>query len=83
MRKESFFPKREKKRKITLVVFPFVFRSIFSSLMADSNVNPSPKKDLLFWSKIIATQYLIRHPFWKSFALPMIIGQISANSQVE
>ena len=85
--KRIFFSQREKKRKISLFVFPFVFRSIFSPLMADANanstINPSPKKDLLFWSKIIATQYLIRHPFWKSFALPMIIGQISANSQVE
>lgn len=56
--------------------------------MAETNVNPevkptAPKKDWLFWSKILATQYLIRHPFWKSFALPMIIGQISASTKVE
>jgi hypothetical protein len=43
----------------------------------------SPKKDCLFWSKILATQYLIRHPFWKSFSLPIIIGQISFNSKTE
>ncbi|CAF2984640.1 unnamed protein product [Rotaria socialis] len=43
--------------------------------------NSSPKKDLRFWSKIIATQYLIRHPFWKSFSLPIIIGQVSANTK--
>ncbi|CAF0870471.1 unnamed protein product [Rotaria sp. Silwood1] len=41
----------------------------------------SPKKDWLFWSKIVATQYLIRHSFWKSFSLPIIIGQLSANTQ--
>jgi hypothetical protein len=57
--------------------------------MAELNehtTNPStssPKKDYLFWSKIIATQYLIRHPFWKSFSLPIIIGQISASSHIE
>ncbi|CAF1344201.1 unnamed protein product [Adineta steineri] len=50
----------------------------------NNSSSPSPKKDCLFWSKIIATQYLIRHPFWKSFSLPIIIGQISAaNSQVD
>jgi hypothetical protein len=43
----------------------------------------SPKKDCLFWSKILATQYLIRHPFWKSFSVPIIIGQISFNSSTE
>jgi hypothetical protein len=55
--------------------------------MSESNENatpsPPPKKDCLFWSKIVATQYLIRHPFWKSFSLPIIIGQVSANSQIE
>lgn len=62
----------------------FVCRFQIDIIMADSTDNPPPpKKNLLFWSKIIATQYLIRHPFWKSFALPMIIGQVSANSQVE
>lgn len=57
--------------------------------MAESNENVtttttiSPKKDWLFWSKILATQYLIRHPFWKSFSLPIIIGQVSANTKKE
>jgi len=67
---------------------PFVFSDLKFS-MAESNentTNPSitpPKKDCLFWSKILATQYLIRHPFWKSFSLPIIIGHISASSQVD
>lgn len=55
-------------------------------LMAEPNENvtiSSPKKDGLFWSKIIATQYLIRHPFWKSFSLPIIIGQASADTRKE
>ncbi|CAF1560829.1 unnamed protein product, partial [Adineta ricciae] len=54
-------------------------------IMAEStpSSNPSPKKDSLFWGKIVATQYLIRHPFWKSFSLPIIIGQISANTQAD
>jgi len=43
----------------------------------------SPKKDWLFWSKIIATQYLIRHAFWKSFSLPIIIGQVSQHDKTE
>jgi hypothetical protein len=51
---------------------------------SDSPTNPSPpKKDSIFWSKIIATQYLIRHPFWKSFSLPLIIAQVSSNTQIE
>jgi hypothetical protein len=57
--------------------------------MADSNENAPKnsttpvKKDSLFWGKIISTQYLIRHPFWKSFSLPIIIGQVSASSKIE
>ncbi|UJR35722.1 hypothetical protein I4U23_028472 [Adineta vaga] len=54
--------------------------------MTDStnpSANSSSKKDSLFWGKIVATQYLIRHPFWKSFSLPIIIGQISASTQTD
>ncbi|CAF1008774.1 unnamed protein product [Didymodactylos carnosus] len=42
-----------------------------------------PIKDLKFWLKIICTQFLIRHPFWKSFSLPIILGQLSTHSKTD
>jgi len=69
----------EANRYVMFVFFFFLFILFFFYISSPS----SPKKDLLFLSKIIATQYLIRHPFWKSFSLPMIIGQISGSTQIE